>query len=160
MRQTVLNSDKIITTLSDELEYVGNYLELEKFRNGSKFCWEINLAEDIETNINIPKMLIHTFAENAIKHGLKHLEGNGKIIISIGKNLKEYEILISDNGIGRQEAKKIEFESTGKGLGILNQILDLYYDLMKIRITYVIKDIIDGKENSSGTEVLIKIPVN
>ncbi len=160
LRQTILNSDKILTTLSDELDYVENYLELEKFRNGSKFCWKTDIIENTNLNIKIPKMLIHTFVENAIKHGLKHLEGNGELFISVYNNNKEYQIIIRDNGIGRKKAKKNEDESTGKGLIILEQILDLYYNLMKIRITYTVKDLVDENENALGTEVLIKIPVD
>ena len=160
LRQTVLSSDKIITTLSDELEYVENYLELEKFRNGNKFCWKTTYTENINKETKIPKMLIHTFVENAIKHGIRHLEKDGKLFISISANIKEYSISIRDNGIGRKAAEKIEVENTGRGLSILDQILELYNNLMKVRIDYSIKDIVDENKNSLGTEVLIKIPVN
>ena len=155
---TILNSDKIVTTLSDELDYVGNYLELEKFRNADRFNWKIDLDENINTDIKIPKMLIHTFVENAIKHGLKHKEGKGELIILANKNSREYHINVRDNGIGRKQSKNLKHKSTGKGLNILNQILDLYCSLMKVRITYNIKDLVDENENASGTEVSIKIP--
>ena len=160
LRLTVLNSDKILTTLADELDYVVNYLELEKFRCNNKFCWKLDLAENINTGIKIPKMLIHTFVENAIKHGLRHLENSGELFIAVSRNSNEYEILVRDNGIGRNKAKSIEIENTGKGLNILEQILNLYYDLMKVRITYTISDLVDNEENSCGTEVVIKIPID
>ncbi|MCL4549885.1 MAG: histidine kinase [Bacteroidetes bacterium] len=160
LRSTVLNSDKIITTLADELDYIENYLELENFRHNNKFYWKFDVAENVNTSIKIPKMLLHTFVENAIKHGLRHLEKDGELFVSINCNQKEYFITIRDNGIGRKRAKDVEIENTGKGLHILEQILRLYYDLTKIKISYQITDLVDGKENSLGTEVLIKIPIS
>ncbi len=159
LRQTVLNSDKIITTLSDELDYVENYLELEKFRNGNRFNWKKDVDEGINLNIKIPKMLIHTFVENAIKHGLRHLEKDGEVFISINKNSNDYKINIRDSGIGRKRAGEIEFSNTRKGMGILDQILDLYFNLEKVKITYDINDLTDENNNSIGTEVEIKIPL-
>jgi len=159
LRSTVLNSDKILTTLTDELEYVGNYLELEKFRCNNKFTWKINVAENMNTSIKIPKMLLHTFVENAIKHGIRHLEKPGEIFICINNSSTEYEITIRDNGIGRVKANEIEIENTSKGLSILGQILNLYYELTKTKISYQIEDLVDNNENCLGTKVLIKIPV-
>ncbi len=46
-----------------------------------------------------------------------------------------------------------------KGLEIMNQILDLYYTLEKVKITYKVEDIINEDNESLGTEVLIKIPI-
>lgn len=160
LRSMILNSDKIVTTLSGELDYVQNYLELEEFRNGNSFCWKMDIPEYINGDIKIPKMLVHTFVENAIKHGLRHRAENGELYIGITNHSDDYNITIRDNGIGRKQAKQIEFKNTGKGLGILDQILDLYYSLMRTRITYHIVDMTDPNGNPSGTEVQIKIPVN
>lgn len=159
LRSTILNSDKILTTLSEELEYVKTYLELEQFRSGNRFKWEAKLDNHADLNLNVPKMLIHTFAENSVKHGLRHLEKDGMLLISVTSMPDEHTILISDNGIGRTAAQKLSTVSTGKGLQILDQILDLYYNLVKLRITYKIKDIYNGKTEPAGTEVLIKIPL-
>ncbi len=158
LRSTILNSDRIVTSLEEELDYVSSYLELEQFRNGNKFNWNIGVKEEVNKNLKIPKMLIHTFVENAIKHGIRHLEKPGELEISIESNSKDYLVTINDNGIGRERAKEIEFDNTGKGLNILNQILDIYYDLMKIRITYEIKDLIDSYKKPAGTEIKIHIP--
>ncbi len=159
LRNTILNSDQIITTLNDELDYVENYLSLEKFRLKNELVFEIKLDDDINGEVKIPKMLIHTFVENSIKHGIKHLEGNGNILISVSNGLDLYTIKITDNGIGRNKSKEFSTFSTGKGLEILNQILDLYYNLEKVKIIYKIKDLESEDTKSSGTEVLINIPI-
>jgi len=159
LRSTVLNSDKIITTLKEELEYVENYMELEKFRSNNKFSWKVEVKENLNIDIKIPKMLIHTFVENAIKHGLKHLDKKGKLVISITQDSKDYIVTIYDNGVGRKKANEVEYENTGKGLNIIDQILSLYYELTKTKISYQIEDLIDDNLNSLGTKVLINIPV-
>ncbi len=159
LRSTIINSDKIITTLDDELDYVENYLSLEQFRLKDGLNIEINKDEGINGEIKIPKMLIHTFVENSVKHGIKHLEGKGKILISISNGNDLYKIKILDNGVGRKKAKEYSAFSTGKGLEILDKILDLYFTLEKVKISYEFKDLGNEGTNLSGTEVLIKIPI-
>ena len=142
LRLTILSSDKIFTTLSEELDYVRTYIELEQFRQDNKFDWEFNIDKNVNLNLNIPKMLIHTFVENSIKHGLRHIEKDGLLSILVTSEIEEYSIKITDNGIGRIVSQQLLRNNTGKGLQILDQILDLYYDLKKVRITYIIKDIL------------------
>ena len=158
LRTTILNSDKIVTTLGDELEYVENYLELERYRNAYNFRWKIDFDENANKQIEIPKMLIQTFVENSIKHGLRHREKDGELFISINRSKKDYRITIKDNGIGRRRAAEIEKGNTGKGLGILDKILELYYNLKETSISYQIIDLPEN-ENAAGTEVVIKIPI-
>ena len=160
LRLMVLNSDKFETTLNEELEYVEHYLELERFRSNNKFTWNVDVETGLDTEIKIPKMIIYTFVENAIKHGIRHLEKDGKIFISVRNNSGEYEIVINDNGVGRQRAAKLEYGNTSKGLFILDQILEQYFNLMKVKITYEIKDIFNSSRDDTGTEVKINIPVS
>ncbi len=160
LRSTILNSDKILTTLTDELNYVENYLELERFRYSNKFSYEVIVGGAADLSVMIPKMLIHTFAENAVKHGLRHLERDGKLCIEIEKDPEIYTVKIRDNGVGRKKAGEIELDNTGAGLNILKQILELYYNLTKRKIIYNISDILEANGESSGTEVVIRIPVS
>ncbi|MCK4667422.1 histidine kinase, partial [Candidatus Dependentiae bacterium] len=105
IRATVENSDKIDRTINEELEFVSNYLELQKFRFKDKFDYEISIASDVETNILIPQMVIQNFVENAIKHGLKYREKDGMLKINLENDQKKLLITIEDNGIGREKAK-------------------------------------------------------
>jgi len=104
-------------------------------------------------------MLIHTFVENAIKHGLKHRNGGGKLDISVEKQNRTIEVRIRDNGVGRQKAKEYSKLSTGKGLQILDNMLDLYSELRKTRISYQITDLQTDTGKADGTLVTITIPL-
>ena len=159
LRTTIISSEKISTSLKDELEYVRNYIDLEIFRYDDKFSYTIEIDNNLSVNTMIPKMLIHTFVENAIKHGFKHKDGLGMLEISAKKLSKLAEIRIKDNGVGRQKAKEYSKLSTGKGLQILNNMLDLYYDLRKVRITYLITDLKKTETEPEGTLITINIPL-
>lgn len=152
LRSTLLNSERIVATLAEELEYVRTFLDLEKFRYGDKFIYEIKIDENIDQSMKIPRMLIHTFVENSIKHGIKHLDVDGKIEILLQRNGEITTIKIVDNGIGRAKAKELSEFSTGKGLRIVDQIIELYYKLENNKIVYMITD-----RDEHGTEVLVTL---
>lgn len=158
LRNTILSSDQILTTLKDEIDYVENYLELEKFRLNDKFEYIIEIGNSVNRELKIPKTLVHTFVENAIKHGMRHSDKKGELLITVTDNSSDYLISIRDNGIGRKNAKTHSQYNTGKGLSILEQILDLYFELQKVRITYKIIDHNDISGMPAGTEIHIKVP--
>lgn len=96
-----LKANKTIA-LSKELEMVNRYLEIEKYRFGDRFDWEINVDREVK-NIKIPKLLLQPLAENAVKHGVEPIEGNCEIQISITAYQNLMLIIVSDNGAGLSE---------------------------------------------------------
>ncbi len=158
LRTTIIGSDNIDTTLSEELDYVKHYLDLEKYRYEDKFVYEIQIEERLDCNIHIPKMLIHTFAENAIKHGIKHRKRKGGCISIRVKSIDNgCKIIVEDNGVGRVKSNQYSSFSTGKGLKILDNILNLYKDLKKVNIRYSFSDLESENKEPLGTKVSIFI---
>lgn len=159
LKSTIINSDRVFIPLKEELDFVKSYLDLEVFRNNHKFNYQFNMQKELNENMIIPKMLVHIFVENAIKHGVMHLDSDGIIKIGVSRKNGSYNINIEDNGIGREKAKEFAGFSTGKGLKIIDEILVLYNKLHRINISH---EIIDLKDNGkpSGTLVKIKIPTN
>lgn len=152
LKTTVLNSDKILVTLDEELGFVESYLSLEQFRQQENFTHQVDVSEGVDKNMLIPKMLIHIFVENAVKHGLRHRGPGGRLLIRVGKDNGFVKITVMDNGIGREEAASRTRFSTGKGLGILDQIIELYQLLHRSKIKYYIIDLKDG-EKAAGTKI-------
>lgn len=157
IRSSLETSDKMERTLDEELEFTRNYLELEKRRLGDKFKFEINIETDVKTSMLIPKMVIQTYAENSVKHGLRFLDKDGLLEVKISNIKKSIQILIRDNGIGREKAKQLSTDSTGKRLGIMKQFFELYERINKVKIIVEIKDI-NINDSQTGTEVKILIP--
>ncbi|MFT4523644.1 MAG: ligand-binding sensor domain-containing protein/two-component sensor histidine kinase [Bacteroidia bacterium] len=106
MRLTLQNSRADYIPLSDEIEVLENYLDLEKLAQKDPFSYTVNIGEGVEANnVLIPPMMIQPFVENAIKHGVpdKGLEGLIELSFSIN-NEEILECSIKDNGIGREKA--------------------------------------------------------
>lgn len=157
LRNTLLSSGKIATTLKDELDFVKNFLDLEQFRHDNRFTYFISCRSEFES-IQLPRLLVHTFVENAIKHGLYPILGKQPAFLEIkcSENKRFWIIEISDNGIGKEAAKEKETFSTGKGLQILNETLSLYRSVYHQSIKYNMTDLTPGTE-FPGTKVTILI---
>ncbi len=158
LQNLVLKSGEISTTIEEELNFTKNYLELERLRMDNRFDFDIINDTNYYT-VEIPRMLIHTFCENAVKHGLKHKKGKGQLIIEFKRTENSLIIFISDNGIGREKAAQYSLMSTGKGLEIINKSLKLYFRIKGTQITYKITDIYNHENEAAGTNVEIKVPL-
>jgi hypothetical protein len=157
IRQTVISSDQIIIPLAEELEFVRNYIDLEKFRCDNSFDYDIDIDKEIDLQTKIPRMLIHTFVENAIKYAIRSRSEGGLLKISLSAKDPYYQILVEDNGPGL-ESSAASNKSTGKGLLILNELIDLYYKLEKVRITYALQNITGAGNAIAGTRAIIELP--
>lgn len=153
MREVLLSSEHISRSLEKELKFVENYLELERFRFNRQFDYKIDIQEDVDTDAAVPKMIIQTFVENAVKHGISLLKLKGLINIEIKKKVNAVMIIVEDNGIGRQKAQEFKTSGTGKGLKIVNQIIHLYEKLTQKRIIILTDDV-----EPHGSRVIIQIP--
>ncbi|MFP4047320.1 MAG: sensor histidine kinase [Bacteroidales bacterium] len=157
LRQSVVNSDKTIVPLSEEINYVRHYLEIERYRYNYKFDYTIDTRDEAALNITVPKMFLQIFVENAVRHGIKHLKNNGLIKILVAKVQSTYQIEILDNGIGREKAAEYSVNSTKSGLSSIEKIRKYHNQHTKNqKITYEIRDLKEGEENP-GTHVIIKI---
>ncbi len=158
LRQSLFQSGQLAVSLRHELEFTLNYLELERLRMNDRFHYEVKGHERLP-EVEIPKMLIHTFVENAVKHGLKHLKENGLLLIRFLEGNNGLKIFISDNGIGRERAKQYSSMSTGKGMEIVNKSLLLFFQIQNTRIEYKITDLYKEAGEAAGTEVEITVPL-
>lgn len=107
-------------TIAEELEFVTNYLELEKAR----FEERLQIKIDVEQNLleeKIPPMLLQPIVENAIKHGLSSIIEGGKISISIHKENGKLHFEIADTGVGILDKTTI----FNQGIGLTNTQLRL-----------------------------------
>ncbi len=134
MREVLQQSDKNITTLSAETEFIKKYLLLEELRLGKTFTYSIDLPEDC-AKVEIPAMSVYTFVENAIKHGLAGKTGEKVLKLSARRRGSEVEVIVEDNGRGFKPQSN-SFTSTGKGLDILRQMFSAFYQLTGRKISY------------------------
>lgn len=160
-RSLVLSSDKIKRTLAEEIEFTENYLKMEQFRFNQKFQYIISIDPAIKpAELQVPKMVIQSYAENAIKHGLLCKKDDlGLLEISAKLNSKKLIITIKDNGVGRKNKSPKANESTGKGFETMNHLYELYHKITSQKITCEILDLYHDNGTAAGTKILVNIPV-
>jgi len=155
---TLSNADKNYISIKEELDYIRTYLELEKMRFGKRFDYKIEFEEEVPLNLLIPTMTLHTYCDNAIRHGLVNKSGNGLLVVRILKNGGGVQLEIIDNGIGRQRAKELGTQGNGQGLQLIQSQLDFYNQFNNQPILQIITDLIDNQGNPTGTKVELFIP--
>ena len=157
IRQTVISSDQIVIPLAEELEFVRNYIDLEKFRCENSFDYAINIDKEVDLQTKIPRMLIHTFVENAIKYAIRSKSEGGLLKIVVITKDNTCQIIVEDNGPGL-ESSGASNKGTGKGLLILNELIELYYRLEKVKISYTLQNITGQANTVAGTRAVIEVP--
>ncbi|MBN1952607.1 MAG: histidine kinase [Bacteroidales bacterium] len=157
-RSLVLSSDKISRTLREEIEFTGNYLKMEQFRFNQRFRYRIIKAPDVNLEWEVPKMIIQSYTENAVKHGLLNKKDSiGMLEINIMVSEGNLVIVIEDNGIGRQQSAQESSDSTGKGMEIMNSLYELYHRITNIKIASALDDLFDNDGHACGTKVKITV---
>jgi ligand-binding sensor domain-containing protein len=155
--------------LSEEINRLKLYLELEKLRFHENFSYEIITGADVDaSSIMIPNMIIQPFAENTLWHGIINSGIKGIITISFSFEdididsiiSKSLIIKITDNGIGINTAKKNKKEDhISKGIQIIEERLKLLSAKMELPKPIMLDDLSSRNLNSQGTEVIISLPL-
>ena len=159
MFETLQDVDKASRSLSEELAYVKMYLDLEKLRFIDKFDYEMEVSDNINTDkFQLPNMILHTWAENAIKHGLSSKTSGGRLIIKAVQSGDIINVSVEDNGVGREAAaNNPHTRSSKKGLYILSQQIAIYNRLNRVKINQEIEDLFaDGQP--CGTRFSLEVP--
>ncbi len=135
LRGVLKNADKPLVPLTDELNLIERYCELEKLR--VNFGCEI--VENTETPteiIEIPYMLLQPIIENAIKHGIAKMGEKGQLRIEISEADSFLYIRIIDNGQGFGDNNLAQLTLKGKGLKItIDKLKSIYNGDAKLTIS-------------------------
>jgi two-component sensor histidine kinase len=158
LRSMLNDAERVYRRLSEELEFVTTYLELEKLRFGDKFEYTIEIGEGVTQREEVPKMVLHTFAENAVKHGIIPKQEGGRLIIKIERQNDYLRLIISDNGIGRASSAG-QSSSTGKGLKLTGEFYEILNQINKRHIRHTITDIYNETGEPAGTLAEVWVPV-
>lgn len=152
-----------VATLAEEIGLVDNYIYIINVR----FSGEIHFIKEIEegvTDVPMPAMILQPLVENSINHGLRDVEWEKKIWLSVYRENDRICVSVRDNGVGISPERTQSILNNGlngdglqehtTGVGLRNVIgrLRLFYnrdDVMEITST----------GSGMGTEVAVFIPV-
>ncbi len=162
MRKVLDASGKKEVHLSDEIEMLEIYLELEQLRFGKAMTFSVECDINLDPGgVLIPPLIVQPFVENAVKHGLLHKNGEKKLNVRFAGG-EFLHCTIEDNGVGRKKSAEIRArsgyshasfstEATSKRLEFIRSLYG-----SKVELT-----ILDLEENgiAAGTRVEIKLPL-
>ncbi|MEM7087357.1 MAG: histidine kinase [Bacteroidota bacterium] len=149
-------------TVTQEVELLNNYLQIEQLRFEDKLNYTIRVDSMIESDQQtLPSMILQPMVENAVNHGLFHKKGSGKIRIQfIYVNEFTIKVQIADDGIGINKSIEMYRSSTQKykshSSAVLHERLELLNESKKWSISYSIQDLSEIR-NTSGTIVTLTI---
>jgi len=115
MRLVLEHSQHSEITLSEDLEALRLYLDLEQVRMSGKFDHTITVDPGLDPETTfVPPLVLQPFVENAIWHGLTQKEGRGHIAVSVQRSGDQILISVEDDGVGRAAAATNGTEQSGK----------------------------------------------
>jgi sensor histidine kinase YesM len=118
MRYTLNYEKRDVVPLSEEIEVVEKYLQLEKIRFGKKLNAELDIS-DATLDLKIPPIIVQTLVENAIKHGLK--ESTEGVFIKINSQLSGDFLMINVINSGRLKKEDPSVSAPkNSGIGVEN----------------------------------------
>jgi LytS/YehU family sensor histidine kinase len=114
LRQTLERLGDQDITLEEELDFLRNYLDIERVRFADRLVVSFDVpAETLQARV--PTLLLQPLVENAIKHGVARRAGAGRIDISTRRAHDKLWIEVRDDGIGLSEDA---LTALHKGIGV------------------------------------------
>ena len=128
-RHVLDHSNRPLTSIHDEIEFLRTYLYLEEARFGDRLRVKIDVAAELET-VEIPSLILQPLVENALKHGLGPKPGPGNLIIAVRADGDRLQMTVEDDGMGPGTR-------TAQGLGLANiaeRLQTLYQDRASVSL--------------------------
>jgi LytS/YehU family sensor histidine kinase len=144
MRYLLYDSEHGNTMLSNEIDFMNNYIDLMKLRMSNKISLSVSFPEKYD-DVNIPPLIFIPFIENAFKHGISYRE-KSFINISMTTTKESISFRCANSIIKTRE----ENEPGHSGIGLEN---------VTKRLNLLFPGKHDIKINKSDTEfeILLKI---
>lgn len=122
MRYVLYDSEKEIISLSNDIRFLKNYIDLMRIRYSDKVEITLDYPHELPDEVAIPPLLLIVFVENAFKHGVSYNQ-RSFIHISVFYADGELTALVSNSRPVHDEKP----QSTGIGLENIRKRLDLTY---------------------------------
>lgn len=160
-RYNVKHSDEPIL-LKDEIDLVDHYMFIINVRFAGEIKFIKQIDEDV-LNVHIPGMILQPLVENAVNHGVRNVDYDKVITVSVRKDGSEVCVSVKDNGIGMSQetindiltgnSKKHSDSMDSNGVGLDNVIERLRIFLDRDDVMEIISE---GEEK--GTEFIFRLP--
>lgn len=136
--------------LSEELEFLGHYLAIQKTRFGDG----LNVVIDVSASardVMVPSLILQPLVENAVRHGLSPRPGGGTVWVQATIDDDVLYITVEDDGIGLGE--NWAEDRVGLGLGVTRERIAVLHPAEGAGLQI-------GPRESGGTRVRVSIPAS
>lgn len=153
---------KFYTSFENEWKLVENTIEIQKIIFIKELEVSITDEHIIPNSYQIPMGILQVCVENALLHGIRHRkEAPYKLDINFAEDENFFVVNIIDNGVGREQSKKIyNFKRKGTGLKNIYSLIKIINHIIPNAIELTIHDRILNDEKYPGTKVTMKFKKN
>ena len=131
LRTSLQIADSTRIPLERELEFVRQYLEIEKMRYGERLTYRFEVTP-AATSAMVPTLLLLPLVENALRHGILPKRSGGVVVVSAQVVAGLLQLRIADDGAGWQSTAA---ESSGIGLAnTARRLEELFGDRARLTI--------------------------
>ncbi|MES2463113.1 MAG: histidine kinase [Armatimonadota bacterium] len=100
MRRALEISPQAVRPLDEEVEYVKDYVEIEKLRLGARLQFEWDIAPEVQ-HVGLPPFVLQTLVENSILHGIAPKLGSGSVRVTARPQKSGHTlVVVADDGVG------------------------------------------------------------
>jgi two-component system sensor histidine kinase YesM len=145
--------------LKEELEFVRMVLKIEQFRFGEKLQYAFEISSEA-MDVPVPVMCVQGLVENACKHGIQHITGQGIVLINVRVEEGMLLIDVSDNGAGISPNRLYDLQKQISGLEDMQGSVGLQNIYRRLKLHYgETVSLTLANAQDRGTVVRIRIPV-
>jgi LytS/YehU family sensor histidine kinase len=148
LRIVLDRGEQSMVPLSQELEFVRKYLEIEQIRFGERLHVDWEIAPEV-LEAEVPTLILQPLVENAVKHGMAAQSKPGHLKIGAQRQRDQMLLWVQDDGPGLQRDRARD------GLGLSNireRLANLYGSAGSLQIA--------GGESKGGLKAVIELPIH
>lgn len=114
----LLRRQETFTSLSEELAFIDDYLDIEVVRFGDEKLQIVKELDQETLEMHVPSMILQPIVENSIRHGLSPRLAGG--VVRIRSTCRDGRLLldVEDNGVGMRSETLAQ--AAGRGIGLSN----------------------------------------
>lgn len=149
--------------LSQEIDLLERYLEIEKLRFEDKLEYEVYADEELDVDeLEIPSMILQPIVENAVNHGIFHKKDKGRVSVRFTSiDAYTFRVEVEDDGVGinttREMYRSETYNYRSRSSEVLKERLKILSDhkASQWQVVYSIADRSEQDVMLSGTLVVI-----
>jgi signal transduction histidine kinase len=115
LRITLESGHRKEIPLSEELDFIRKYLDIEKMRIGDRLTMTLEIDPE-SLDCQVPTLILQPLVENAVKYGVAPHTGPGHIEIRTSRRNGQMTLSVSDNGPGPVTDERVR----PGGIGLAN----------------------------------------